>query len=118
MAPALKDAVLIERLEASGAILVGALNMGEYACDFTGENFHDGPSRNPHAPGHMAGGSSRGSGAAAAAGFVPLTLGSDTNGSIRVPSSLCGLFSRLTRARSDGLSTHVVPALDFPANWK
>ena len=71
---------------------IGALNMGEYAYDFTGENAHDGASRNPHDPGHMSGGSSGGSGTAAAAGMVPLTLGSDTNGSIRVPSSLCGLF--------------------------
>jgi 1-carboxybiuret hydrolase len=106
MAPASKDAVLIERLEANGAILVGALNMGEYAYDFTGENYHDGPSRNPHAREHMTGGSSGGSGAAAAAGFVPLTLGSDTNGSIRVPASLCGLFGlkptygRLSRSGS------------------
>ncbi len=46
--PAARDATLIERLEAAGAILVGALNMGEYAYDFTGENVHDGPSRNPH----------------------------------------------------------------------
>ena len=46
--PASRDAPLIERLEAAGAILVGALNMGEYAYDFTGENVHDGPSRNPH----------------------------------------------------------------------
>lgn len=106
MSPAPRDAVLIERLEANGAILVGALNMGEYAYDFTGENYHDGPSRNPHALEHMTGGSSGGSGAAAAAGFVPLTLGSDTNGSIRVPSSLCGLFGlkptygRLSRSRT------------------
>lgn len=106
LAPASRDAVLVERLEANGAILLGALNMGEYAYDFTGENYHDGPSRNPHAPEHMTGGSSGGSGAAAAAGFVPLTLGSDTNGSIRVPSSLCGLFGlkptygRLSRSGS------------------
>ena len=46
--PAARDATLIERLEAAGAILVGALNMGEYAYDFTGENPHDGPARNPH----------------------------------------------------------------------
>jgi 1-carboxybiuret hydrolase len=91
-APAKQDATLIKRLEAAGAILVGALNMGEFAYDFTGENLHYGPSRNPHAPEHMSGGSSGGSGTAVAAGMVPLTLGSDTNGSIRVPSSLCGLF--------------------------
>ena len=66
--------------------------MGEYAYDFTGENAHDGPSRNPHDPARMSGGSSGGSGTAVAAGLVPLSLGSDTNGSIRVPSSLCGLF--------------------------
>ncbi len=104
--PQTKDSVLIERLEGQGAVLVGALNMGEYAYDFTGENVHDGPARNPHDLSHMTGGSSSGSGAAVAAGFVPLTLGSDTNGSIRVPSSFCGLFGlkptygRLSRARS------------------
>ncbi|WP_341702437.1 AtzE family amidohydrolase [Ferrovibrio sp.] len=101
--PAAADATLVQRLEAAGAILVGALNMGEYAYDFTGENVHYGPSRNPHDPTRMSGGSSGGSGTAVAAGMVPLALGSDTNGSIRVPSSLCGLFGlkptfgRLTR---------------------
>ncbi len=44
------DATLVTRLKAAGAVLLGALNMGEYAYDFTGENAHDGPSRNPHAP--------------------------------------------------------------------
>jgi AtzE family amidohydrolase len=104
--PAKKDSPLIERLEAAGAVLLGALNMGEYAYDFTGENIHDGPSRNPHDVSRMTGGSSGGSGGAVAGGLVPLALGSDTNGSIRVPSSLCGIFGlkptygRLTRARS------------------
>jgi AtzE family amidohydrolase len=90
--PAIRDATLIERLEVAGAILVGALNMGEYAYDFTGENAHDGPSRNPHDLNRMSGGSSGGSAAAVAGGLVPLALASDTNGSIRVPASLCGLF--------------------------
>jgi 1-carboxybiuret hydrolase len=105
-APAKRDATLIERLEAAGAVLVGALNMGEYAYDFTGENVHDGPSRNPHALDRMTGGSSGGSGGAVAGGLVPIALGSDTNGSIRVPASLCGLFGlkptygRLSRART------------------
>ena len=90
--PAIRDATLIERLEAAGAILVGALNMGEYAYDFTGENVHDGPSRNPHDLNHMTGGSSGGSAAAVAGGLVPFALASDTNGSIRVPASLCGVF--------------------------
>ena len=101
-----EDATLVERLEAAGAILVGGLNMGEYAYDFTGENAHDGPSRNPHDLTHMSGGSSGGSGSAVGGGLVPLALGSDTNGSIRVPSSLCGIFGlkptygRLSRART------------------
>jgi 1-carboxybiuret hydrolase len=101
-----RDATLVERLEAAGAVLVGALNMGEYAYDFTGENIHDGPSRNPHDPTRMTGGSSGGSGSAVGGALVPLALGSDTNGSIRVPSSFCGIFGlkptygRLSRARS------------------
>jgi len=90
--PASRDAPLIERREAAGAVLVGALNMGEYAYDFTGENVHYGPSRNPHDLNRMTGGSSGGSGGAVGGGLVPLALGSDTNGSIRVPSSLCGIF--------------------------
>ncbi|MGU3474251.1 AtzE family amidohydrolase [Methylobacterium sp. D48H] len=104
--PAERDGALVRRLEAAGAILVGALNMGEYAYDFTGENIHDGDAHNPHALDHMTGGSSGGSGAAIAAGMVPLTLGSDTNGSIRVPAAFCGCFGlkptygRLTRAGS------------------
>ncbi len=104
--PAERDSPLIERLEAAGAILVGTLNMGEYAYDFTGENVHDGPSRNPHDLDRMTGGSSGGSAGAVAGRLVPLALGSDTNGSIRVPSSLCGVFGlkptygRLTRART------------------
>ena len=103
---ATRDATLVERLEAAGAVLVGALNMGEYAYDFTGENVHDGPSRNPHDPTRMSGGSSGGSGSAVGGALVPIALGSDTNGSIRVPSSFCGIFGlkptygRLSRARS------------------
>ncbi len=104
--PSPRDATLIERMEAAGAVLVGALNMGEYAYDFTGENVHDGPSRNPHDVTRMTGGSSGGSGGAVGGNLVPLALGSDTNGSIRVPSSFCGIFGlkptygRLSRARS------------------
>jgi aspartyl-tRNA(Asn)/glutamyl-tRNA(Gln) amidotransferase subunit A len=104
--PAAADATLVTRLEAAGAILVGALNMGEYAYDFTGENVHDGASRNPHDTTRMTGGSSGGSGSAVGGALVPLALGSDTNGSIRVPASFCGVFGlkptfgRLSRAGS------------------
>ncbi|HEY9065351.1 MAG TPA: AtzE family amidohydrolase [Burkholderiaceae bacterium] len=90
--PAAADAVLVQRLQAAGAVLVGALNMDEFAYGFTTENSHVGPCRNPHDTTRTAGGSSGGSGAAIAAGQVPLALGSDTNGSIRVPSSLNGVF--------------------------
>jgi AtzE family amidohydrolase len=100
------DAVLVTQMKAAGAVLVGALNMDEYAYGFTTENTHYGPCRNPHDLTRIAGGSSGGSGAAIAVGQVPLTLGSDTNGSIRVPSSLCGVwglkptFGRLSRRGS------------------
>jgi AtzE family amidohydrolase len=86
------DAHLVARLRESGAVLVGTLNMDENAYGFTTENTHYGVTRNPHDPARVCGGSSGGSGAAVAAGLVPLTLGSDTNGSIRVPASFCGIF--------------------------
>lgn len=90
--PANEDAVVVQRMKQAGAILLGGLNMGEFAYDFTGENAHYGPSRNPLDKERMTGGSSGGPAAAVAAGFVPLSLGSDTNGSIRVPAAFCGLY--------------------------
>ncbi len=103
-APAERDAALVRRVTSAGAVLVGALNMDEYAFGFSTENTHYGATRNPRDPTRVAGGSDGGSAAAVAARLVPLTLGSDTNGSIRVPAALCGVFGlrptfgRLSRA--------------------
>ncbi|MFM9937665.1 MAG: AtzE family amidohydrolase [Novosphingobium sp.] len=90
--PAGSDAEAIRRLSAAGAVLCGKLNMDEFAYGFATINAAHGTTRNPHDPDRLAGGSSGGSAAAVAAGLVPFALGSDTNGSVRVPASLCGLY--------------------------
>ncbi len=91
-APAAHDAQAIARLRQAGAVLVATLNMDEFAYGFATINARHGTTRNPHDPARLAGGSSGGSAAVVAAGIVPFALGSDTNGSIRVPASLTGLY--------------------------
>ena len=91
-APAGKSATVVQRLMAAGAVPMGVLNMEEYAYGFWTDNEHFGRTLNPHDTARTAGGSSGGSAAAVAAGLVPLSLGSDTNGSIRVPAAFCGVF--------------------------
>ena len=90
--PAASDADAIVALERHGAVLVGLTNMDEFAYGFVTENAHDGATRNPHDLTRIAGGSSGGSASAVGGGLVPLALASDTNGSIRVPAALCGIF--------------------------
>lgn len=90
--PAARDGVLVERMRRAGGVLLGVQVMDEYAYGFTTRNAHHGTTRNPHDAGRTAGGSSGGSAAAVAAGLGAFALASDTNGSIRVPASFCGVF--------------------------
>ncbi len=90
--PAATDAPVVRRLTAAGAVLVGVTNMDEFAYGFVTENHHYGPTRNPRDHTRSAGGSSGGSAAALAAGLCAFSLGSDTNGSIRIPAAFCGIF--------------------------
>lgn len=90
--PAHHDAEAITRLRDAGAVLVATLNMDEFAYGFATINARHGTTRNPHDVSRLAGGSSGGSAAAVSEGLLPFSLGSDTNGSIRVPASLTGIF--------------------------
>ncbi|MCS6951940.1 MAG: amidase [Bryobacterales bacterium] len=98
-----RDAAVVERLQAAGAVLVGKTNLHELAFGITSANPHFGVVRNPWDPERTPGGSSGGSGAAVAAGMVFLAMGSDTGGSIRIPGAFCGVvglkptFGRVSR---------------------
>ncbi len=90
--PAKEDAAVVARMRAAGALLVGKTNMHEIGINVTGLNPHHGTTRNPYNTSHYTGGSSSGSGAAVAAGLVPVAIGADGGGSIRIPASFCGVF--------------------------
>ena len=88
---AVADAPVTARLRAAGAIIVGKCNLHEFAFGTTGAESAYGPTRNPHAPGHVPGGSSSGSAVSVAAGMALASVGTDTGGSIRIPASCCGV---------------------------
>ncbi len=106
-----RDAAVVTRLRAAGAVIVGKTTTHEFAYGPTGDVAANGPCANPHDPARMAGGSSAGSAAAVAAGLVPLSVGTDTGGSVRIPAALCGAVG--LRPSTDGVPVEGV----FPLSW-
>lgn len=106
-----RDAEVVARLRAAGAVVVGKTTTHEFAYGPTGDRAANGPGANPHDRRRMAGGSSAGSAAAVAAGLVPLAVGTDTGGSVRIPAALCGVCG--IRPSTDRIPTSGV----FPLSW-
>lgn len=105
--PATADALVVRRLRDAGCVIFGKTNMHELGVAPSGINVHHGTARNPYDPAHDTGGSSSGSGAAVAAGLVPIALGNDGGGSVRVPGALCGvpsLKATFDRIPTDGVA--------------
>jgi Asp-tRNA(Asn)/Glu-tRNA(Gln) amidotransferase A subunit family amidase len=109
--PAKEDATVVARMRASGALLIGKTNMHEIGINVTGLNPHHGTTRNPYNTNHFTGGSSSGSATAIAAGLVPVAIGVDGGGSIRIPSSFCGVFG--LKATFGRVSEHGTAHLDW-----
>ncbi|MDP1544729.1 MAG: amidase [Anaerolineales bacterium] len=109
--PATFDATVVARLRSAGALLVGKTNMHEIGINVTGLNPVHGTTRNPYNPKHFTGGSSSGSATAIAAGFVPVSIGADGGGSIRIPASFCGLVG--LKATFGRISEHGA----YPLDW-
>lgn len=110
--PATADATVITRLRRAGAVLLGTLNLDEFAAGGTGMNLHFGRCCNPWDVQRITGGSSSGSAVAVASGMVPATLGSDTGGSVRVPAAYCGVTAikpSYARVSLDGVFPRAPP---------
>ena len=109
-----RDATLVARLRAAGAIVIGKTNLTEFAYSGLGLNPHFGTPRNPHGSGRVPGGSSSGSAVAVASGVVPCAIGTDTSGSIRVPAAFCGIVGfKPTAARVERAGVFpLAPTLD------
>lgn len=109
--PAREDATVVARLRSAGALLIGKTNMHEIGINVTGLNPHHGTTRNPYNPAHFTGGSSSGSATAVASGFVPVAIGADGGGSIRIPAGFCGLVGlKATYGRVSEFGA-------FPLDW-
>ncbi|HEX7899997.1 MAG TPA: amidase [Planctomycetota bacterium] len=112
--PAARDSAAVARLRAAGAVMLGKTGLHEWAFGVSSNNVHFGPTRNPHDPQRIPGGSSGGSAAALAAGLCLGALGTDTGGSIRIPASLCGVVGlkpTYGRVSAEGL-TPLAESLD------